>query len=295
MHDFATQTVYITGAASGMGLQTARQLAALGADIICLDRSPNAASLAEIRAACVTGRQQVQGFRLDVSVRAEVLAVLPRVAAQCGAPDLLVHMAGIGGVGEFLDMPFEQFEQMLQINLYGTRHLCEAVVPLMLQRGHGKLVLAGSLGGIVPVYGYTAYGTSKFAVLGFAQCLRYELKPRGIDVLCFCPGEVATAGLAAERETTHPATRAMKLIGGTLPAERAVAALIKGIRHNRFLIVPGWKNVLTHWAVRLTPLPLWQAVTDGIVTLALRKAGRDTPATRQDAKPMPQNVKSMPR
>ena len=121
------------------------------------------------------------------------------------------------------------------------------------------------------VFGYTAYGTSKFAVLGFAQCLRYELKPRGIDVLCFCPGEVATPGLAAEREATHPATRAMKLIGGTLPSEQAIDGLLQGIRRNRFMIVPGWKNRLTHWALRLTPLPLWQAITDGIVAHALRR------------------------
>ncbi len=271
MHDFANQTVYITGAASGMGLQTAKLLATQGADIVCLDRSPNPGSLEAIHAACVSPEQKVRGYRLDVSRRADVLARIAEVSAVCGAPDMLVHMAVIGGVGEFLEMPFEQFDQMLQINLYGTRHLCEAVAPLMLQRGHGKLVLAGSLGGVVPVYGYTAYGTSKFAVLGFAQCLRYELKPRGIDVLCFCPGEVATPGLAAEREATHPATRAMKLIGGTLPPEQAIDCLLQGIRHNRFMIVPGWKNRLTHWALRLTPLPLWQAITDGIVGHALRR------------------------
>ncbi len=271
MPEYNQQTVYITGAASGMGLMTAKQLAARGASIVCLDRTPSADSLAQIQAACISPKQLVRGFRLDVSRRADVLARIAEVAAECGAPDMLVHMAGIGGVGEFLDMPFEQFDQMLQINLYGTRHICEAVLPLMLQRGHGKLVLAGSLGGVVPVFGYTAYGTSKFAVLGFAQCLRYELKPRGIDVLCFCPGEVATPGLAAEREATHPATRAMKLIGGTLPPEQAIDGLLQGIRRNRFMIVPGWKNRLTHWALRLTPLPLWQAITDGIVGHALHR------------------------
>lgn len=271
MPEYSNQTVYITGAASGMGLMAAKQLAAQGASIVCLDRTPSADSLAQIQAACSAPEQQVRGYRLDVSRRAEVLERVAEVAAACGAPDMLVHMAGIGGVGELLDMPFEQFDQMLQINLYGTRHICEAVVPLMLQRGHGKLVLAGSLGGVVPVYGYTAYGTSKFAVLGFAQCLRYELKPRGIDVLCFCPGEVATPALAAERKATHPATRAMKLIGGTLSPEQAIAGLLLGIRRNRFMIVPGWKSVLTHWAVRLTPLPLWQAITDAIVSHALRR------------------------
>ncbi|MBF7729976.1 SDR family NAD(P)-dependent oxidoreductase [Pseudomonas sp. N040] len=277
MHDFANKTVYITGAASGMGLLTAKRLAGLGAHIVCFERSPNDAALAEIQAACLTPTQQVRRYQLDVANRDQVLAVIAQAAVQAGSPDLLVHMAGIGGVAEFVDMPFEQFDQMLQINLYGTRHVCEAVLPLMLQRGHGHLLLVGSMGGIVPVYGYTAYGTSKFAVVGFAQSLRYELKPRGIQVQCFCPGEVATPALAAEREATHPATRALKLIGGTLTTDQAIDGLLAGLQRGEFFITPGWKTRLVHWAVRLTPPALWQLITDGIVSRALRQS-RNNPA-----------------
>src|SRR5262249_59460363 len=127
-----------------------------------------------------------------------------------------------------------------------------------------------SLGGFVPIYGYTAYGTSKFAVVGFAQCLRNELKPLGIDVACFCPGEVDTPALAAERQSSHPATLAMKNIGSTMPIEPAVQALLDGIASNRFLIIPSLRAKLIYWAVRLTPSRLWNAVADLIVARELR-------------------------
>jgi short-subunit dehydrogenase len=122
------------------------------------------------------------------------------------------------------------------------------------------------MGGIVPVYGYTA---SKFAVVGFAQCLRYELKPRGIGDACFCPGEVETPGLAEERKSLPVASAALKRIGGTMPVEDAVRGLVKGIQHDEFMIIPGWK---VNWMYRLTPISMWNAVTDAMVTKALRQS-----------------------
>ncbi len=257
-----------------MGLLAAQKLAARGAQLVVFDRCPSDATHRTIEAARRTDQPPVSFYQLDVADRSQVLQVIARAAAECGAPNIVINMAGIGGVAEFVDMPFESFDRMMQINVYGSRNVCEAVVPLMLgsnRAAKGQIVLVGSMGGIVPVYGYTAYGTSKFAVVGFAQCLRYELKPRGLDVLCFCPGEVLTPGLVAERQATHPAAAAMKRLGGTMPIDHAVDALLSGICRRQFMIMPGWKVWLTHWAFRLTPLKLWNAISDSIVSDALRR------------------------
>src|SRR5262245_15595593 len=167
-------------------------------------------------------------------------------------------------------MAFEVFDRIIQVNLYGSRHIVEAVLPSMLARGSGKIVLVGSMGGIIPVYGYTAYGTSKFGVVGLAHCLRYELKPRDISVACFCPRKVATPRLAKDGSALHPATAALKDIGGTMPVESAVQSLIKGIQHDNFLIIPRLKTKLMYWTHRVLPVSVWNAVTDGIVARALR-------------------------
>ncbi|MFZ3183505.1 MAG: SDR family NAD(P)-dependent oxidoreductase [Pseudomonas sp.] len=264
--------IYITGGASGMGLLTACELMKRGAHIVIFNRQADAALVAvqKIEQMRCSAQQKIASYLLDVAERDQVLAVFEQAAGAIGAPDIVINMAGIGGVATMLDMGYAMFDRIMKINVYGTRNVVEAALKTMRPRRTGQIVLAGSLGGMVPVYGYTAYGTSKFAVLGFAQCLRYELKPLGIDVVCFCPGEVATPGLAAEREHTHPATVAMKFIGGTIAAEHAVSALISGIQRGKFLIIPGLRNKLVHWAVRVTPTSLWNVITDAIVARAVR-------------------------
>ena len=272
MTEIAGKTVYITGAGSGMGLLAGKMLAGLGAHIVTLDRTPNDTALHEIESARRSPEQRVARYKVDVADREIVVGTVGTAIAEAGAPDVLINMAGIGATAEFVDMKFETFDRVIKINLYGTRNIVEAVLPSMLARGSGKIVLVGSMGGIVPVYGYTAYGSSKFAVVGLAQCLRYELKPRGISVACFCPGEVETPGLAAERKALHPASAALKKLGGTMPVEAAVRGLVKGIKHDEAMIIPGWKVKFTYWMHRITPDRLWNAFTDAIVAKALRES-----------------------
>jgi 3-dehydrosphinganine reductase len=272
MTAIAGKVVYITGAGSGMGLLAAKMLAGLGAHIVTLDRNPTDVALHEIESARRSPEQRVARYKVDVSDREIVIATVGTAIVEAGAPDVLINMAGIGGAAKLIDMQFETFDRMIKINLYGTRHIVEAVLPSMLARGSGKIVLVGSMGGIIPVYGYTAYGSSKFAVVGLAKCLRYELKPHGISVACFCPGEVETPGLAAERKTLHPASAALKNIGGSMPVEAAVRGLVKGIEHDEAMIIPGWKVKFTYWMYRITPDRLWNAVTDDIVAKALRES-----------------------
>ena len=271
MTETAGKTIYITGGASGMGLLAGKLLAGLGAHIVILDLNTTDAALHDVESARRAPDQRVARYKINIADREMVIGTVGTAIADAGSPDILINMAGIGGAAELIEMKFETFDRVMQINVYGTRHIVEAVIPSMLARGNGKIVLVGSMGGIIPVYGYTAYGSSKFAVVGFAQCLRYELKPRGISVACFCPGEVATPGLVAERKSLHPASAALKNIGGTMPVEAAVRGLVKGIEDDEDMIIPGWNVKFTYWMHRVTPDRLWNAVTDGIVARALRE------------------------
>ncbi len=252
-----------------MGLMCGKMLAGLGAHIVILDLNPTDGALLEVESARRTPEQRVARYKVNVTDHEEVTRVITGAVAEVGAPDIVITMAGIGGTEEFVNMKFETFDRVMRVNVYGTRNVIAAVLPSMLARGHGKIVLVGSMGGITPVYGYTAYGTSKFAVVGLAQCLRYELKARGIGVACFCPGEVETPGLANERKSLHPASAALKRMGGTMPVSAAVSGLIQGIQQDRFLIIPGFKGKLMYWMHRLTPTWLWNVVTDRMVARAL--------------------------
>jgi len=265
--------IYITGGASGMGLLTAQQLAQRDANIVIFKRQATAArtDVLAIEQVRTHAHQKIASYLVDVAERDQVLAAFALAEHEVGPPSVVIHMAGIGGLATMIDMGYEMFDRIMRINLYGTRNVVEAALKTMRPRGAGQLVLAGSMGGFIPVFGYTAYGASKFAVVGFAQCLRYELKPLGIGVICFCPGEVETPALELEGTQTHPAAVALKAIGGTVAAEFAVRKLIAGIERGKFLIIPGWRSKVVYWAFRLTPLALWNWVTDAIVAYANAK------------------------
>lgn len=124
--EFSAKTIYITGAGSGMGLLSARMLAAQGANIVALDQSSNPETLKSIEAARASPEQRIGSFQLNVANREQTLAVGARAAAESGPPDILVNMAGIGGVAEMIDMKFETFDRMMQVNVYGTRNIVEA-------------------------------------------------------------------------------------------------------------------------------------------------------------------------
>ena len=203
MTEVAGKTIYVTGGTRGMGLLAAKMLAGLGAHVAVFANHQNAPALHEVESAPFASPArdavptQRRGSRWGDHNRREGRDRIRGAGRR--------HQHGRDrGRAELIDMKFEAFDRIIQVNLYGARNVVEAVLPSMLARGSGKIVLVGSMGGIVAVYGYTAYGASKFAVVGLAQCLRYELKPRGISVACFCPGEVDTPGLA---EDARPFTR----------------------------------------------------------------------------------------
>ena len=273
MTDVAGKTVYITGAGGGMGLLASKMLAGMGAYIVTLDRSPSDAALHEIESARRSPEQRVASLQeLDVADREMVLGIIATAIAEAGAPDVLINMAGIGCAAHLMDMKFETFDRVIKINLYGTRNIVEAVLPAMLARGNGKIVLVGSMGGIIPVYGYTAYGSSKFAVVGSGAVPALRTETARHQRRLLLSREVETPGLAAERKTLHPASAALKKIGGAMPVEAAVRGLVKGIEHDEAMIIPGWKVRFTYWMHRITPDRVWNYVTDSIVAKAMRES-----------------------
>jgi short-subunit dehydrogenase len=135
----------------------------------------------------------------------------------------------------------------------------------MMARGSGHIVPIASSAGLYGVYGYSAYGASKFALVGLAECLRSELCGRGIRVSVCCPPEVDTPILAAEKDDLPPATRMLKNLAGTLNVDAAADALVKGIVKNRFMIIPGFRAKVFYWLKRLAPGPVFWGLPDAIV------------------------------
>lgn len=259
--DFNNKRVYITGGSSGIGLEIAHQLSRLGAHILLLAR--DAGRLGEAKAAVEENRkapsQNIAVIPVDVRDNAAVQRAIGRAAVEFGPPDILVNSAGIGHADYFENIPYDTFDAVMQINLYGTRNVIAAALPRMKERG-GTVVIISSIAGHLGMFGYTAYGTSKFALVGFSECLRADLKRYGIRVMVACPPETDTPLVAHEGKTIPPEARAVKNMAGLLKPDFVARRIIRGIEKNSYLVIPGFRAkalyfmqcYLPGWIIRMT-------------------------------------------
>lgn len=262
---FEGKNVIITGGSSGIGKATARLLSAEGANvfIVARDRERLDQALQEIKRGQSSPGQQNGALCADVKKYDEVEATCAAVERAGGSPDILINCAGIAYPGHFEELPLSSFEKQMDVNYFGTLHTIKAVLPHMLAQGNGHIVNVSSMAGVIGGFGYTAYAASKFAVYGFTEALRAEMKPHGIGVSLVLPPDTDTPQLREERELQP---LALRMITGSVkpkrfdrPSEfiayyltkwlltdsgqpmspdRVAAAILEGIRRGRFLIIP---------------------------------------------------------
>ena len=135
----------------------------------------------------------------DVTDLAQVQSAQQHIQREAGVPDLLINCAGGAHPGYVQELPLEVFHEMMDLNYFGTVHMVKAWLPAMLERGSGHIVNVSSVAGFLGAFGYSAYGPSKYAVRGFSDVLRLEVKPLGLRVSVVFPAGYGHAR-AGERE-----------------------------------------------------------------------------------------------
>lgn len=252
---WADKRVLVTGASSGVGLATAGLLASRGAHVALVARDAERLEAARevVVARCVDPQQRVVAHACDVSDWAQVSETVARVTAELGGIDLLAACAGFCTPGRFIELPPEEFSSQVQTNLLGVIYAARAVAPQMVERGSGHIAMVGSMGGLVGVYGYSAYSASKFGVTGFAEVLRQEMKPHGVGVSLLAPPNMETPGYARELELEPEETAAINGMAATRSPEEVAGQFVRGIERGTFLILPGLSNKLLHRIEGLWP------------------------------------------
>ncbi len=240
MKSFENKLVLITGGSSGIGLALAKKLVEKGSNVAILARRPEVLEQArgEILAGTKNG-SKIYTLQADVADETSIKSTLNDFIAQVGVPDLIINSAGVARPGKFEEIPTDIFRWTMDINYFGTVYVCQAIVPHLLKRGYGNIVNISSVAGFLNIYGYTAYGASKFAVRGFSDALRAELKPYGVNVSIVFPPDTDTPQLVFESQFKPDVTRILGSTAGALTADTVADVIIKGIERDRYLILPG--------------------------------------------------------
>ena len=247
----------ITGASDGIGAEIARQLARThGAQLQIVLAARNAANLEAVALECRAAQAQVWTIPTDVSDEAQCRALIAQTVQHCGGIDVLINNAGVSAHAMLADVTAENlkwYEQLMRVNLWGSVWCTHAALP-HLQASKGRIVAVSSLAGLVGVPGRTAYSASKFAMGGFFEALRAELKPSGVSVTLAYPGVVDT-------RIRHHGYNAQGQAAGVsslkddhaMPVAECARLIIDGMHARQREVVMSAKGKLGRWIKLIAP------------------------------------------
>ena len=269
---FQGRVAFITGAGSGLGLGMAAQLAHSGATVVMTD--VDRASCEEAASRLRESGHTAEAAALDVRDAEAFAACFANVWERHGRVDLLFNNAGIGAAGDARDVDAATWRQVVEINLMGVIHGCQAAWPRMAAAGGGQIVNTASAFGLLPGPLYAAYSATKHGVVGLSRSLRAEGKALGIGVTAVCPGFIRTrildnalmAGVDRDRAEAAVPFR-------FLDADQAVRTILRGVQRNRARVVFPWEIRVLWWLDRLSP-PLVDLISAAAARRYRRVAGR---------------------
>lgn len=270
----APRTLFVTGGMSGLGKALAAEYLQRGADVAIFDLEVKQEVLEELENHKLRRSQKIVAYEASVTDFAGLSAAVEQAVGAIDNPELAINCAGIQRAAPFDELSREDFELVVQVNLFGSRNFADAILRHM-QRG-GRLALVASMAGFAANYSYATYCASKFAVVGLGRVLRLELRPRGIDVSLICPPEVDTPMVVEEAKTMHPVSRTLKDLGGTLSVEEAIKGILAGLDRGNHVIIPGTSARLTYLANRYLPDFVMNTVVDRIVNSTIKKMNAGT-------------------
>ena len=188
--DLQNRIAVVTGAASGIGMEIAKDLAQHGCTLVVVDVQKDKlnGALDEVLNYSPASTAEL----CDISDDLQAKQVVQTVCERYGRIDILINNAGIMIVKSFSELSEEEFRRHIDVNFYGAVSMTQAVIPVMKKQGKGVIMNVASVGGKLVVPGTTAYAASKAAIYAFSEALYYELKDEGIHVGVVVPGGIRT-------------------------------------------------------------------------------------------------------
>lgn len=228
---FRDKGCVVTGAASGIGYAVSEALLQAGAVVFLVDRDSKTLAAAVEQLSSYAGR--VYSMSVDVTNQEQVQHMVAEAASRHGRLDVLFNNAGIGGTLPIGEVTLEHWRRIIDLNLWGVIYGIHFALPIMRKQGGGHIVTTSSLAGLLPIPFQAIYCTTKYAVVGLSESLRFELEDEGIHFSVACPGSVVSriwgTPIIGERLELKPPADA-------IPAAEAAKTILAGVANKEGII-----------------------------------------------------------
>jgi NAD(P)-dependent dehydrogenase (short-subunit alcohol dehydrogenase family) len=254
MKSLKSKIAVVTGAGSGIGRATALALARHGAALALADID---VSSAKETAALVDGASRTSVHQLDVTSESAMRAFVDDVVGDHGTVDVVVNNAGIAPApGAAQDLPLTTYRQIMEVNYWGMVYGSLFFLPHLLRRPEANLVNVASNAGIIAYPRLAPYSASKFAIRGFSESLRMELRHTPVRVTVVCPGSTHTSiiqnsPVVADSQRDRLQERFDKTFGR--PPDAVAGAIVRAIRRNRPRALAGPDTIVFDALARIAP------------------------------------------
>ncbi len=250
----AYKAIVITGASDGIGAQIARHLAKPGVRLVLAARKQE--GLLAVAQQCQQLGAETHVAPTDVSVQSQCVELVQQAVSAFGQIDALINNAGVSAHANLADVQsadLHWYEDLMRINLWGSVWCTHAALPHLMKSG-GQIVAVSSLAGLVGVPGRTAYCASKFAMTGFFEALRVELKSSGVGVTTAYPGVVDTHIRRNGFNAQGKAAGTSGLIEeGAMSVQTCAALIVDGMNKRQREVVMTGKGKLGRWLKLAAP------------------------------------------
>lgn len=223
----------VTGANSGIGYALSEELLKRGAIVYMAGRNPEkvekaAGQLSEFK-------DRVHTIIADVTVQEQVDKAINNTVAETGRLDFLFNNAGVGGTKQFETATMEDWENIINVNIWSVIYGAHAAVPIMLEQGSGHIINTSSIAGIVPPPFQALYSLTKFGVTGLTECLRYEYADKGLHFSTICPANIATPIFKKSIDgTVHDE---IKIPDDAYPVDKAAELILDRVSEYKGIII----------------------------------------------------------